>query len=67
MALPDLVLIHGGGHCAECWDPTNAELRRTAPELRILAVDLLGEVKLSAVSVVAGITRFPNAWGGEVI
>jgi len=42
MALPDLVLIHGGAHAADCWDLTVAHLRSTAPELRVLAVDLPG-------------------------
>jgi pimeloyl-ACP methyl ester carboxylesterase len=42
MALPDLVLIHGGAHAADCWDLTIAHLRSTAPELRVLAVDLPG-------------------------
>ncbi|MGB8403200.1 MAG: alpha/beta fold hydrolase [Mycobacterium sp.] len=40
--LPDLVLIHGGGHAADCWDPTVAELRCQRPELRVLAIDLPG-------------------------
>lgn len=42
MALPDLVLVHGGEHAGDCWEPTVAELRRQAPELRTLAVDLPG-------------------------
>jgi pimeloyl-ACP methyl ester carboxylesterase len=42
MALPDLVLVHGGEHSGDCWDLVVAELRRQAPELRILAVDLPG-------------------------
>lgn len=42
MALPDLVLVHGGEHAADCWDLTVAELHRRAPELRTLAVDLPG-------------------------
>ena len=42
MALPDLVLVHGGAHAADCWDLTVAELARQAPELRVLAVDLPG-------------------------
>jgi pimeloyl-ACP methyl ester carboxylesterase len=42
MALPDLVLVHGGEHAGDCWELTVAELRRHAPELRILAVDLPG-------------------------
>jgi pimeloyl-ACP methyl ester carboxylesterase len=42
MPLPDLVLIHGGAHAADCWDLTIAHLRCAAPELRVLAVDLPG-------------------------
>jgi pimeloyl-ACP methyl ester carboxylesterase len=42
VALPGLVLVHGGGHSADCWDLTVAELRRRAPTLRVLAVDLPG-------------------------
>jgi len=42
MALPDLVLVHGGAHAADCWDLTIAELAVVAPELRTLAVDLPG-------------------------
>ncbi|MFV8047935.1 alpha/beta fold hydrolase [Mycobacterium sp. 48b] len=41
-SLPALVLIHGGAHAADCWDLTIAELRRQAPELPVLAVDLPG-------------------------
>lgn len=42
MPMPDLVLVHGGAHAADCWDLTVAELHRQAPELRVLAVDLPG-------------------------
>lgn len=42
MALPDLVLVHGGEHAADCWDLVLAEMHRRAPELRTLAVDLPG-------------------------
>jgi pimeloyl-ACP methyl ester carboxylesterase len=42
MALPDLVLVHGGEHAADCWDLVLDELHRQAPELRTLAVDLPG-------------------------
>ena len=40
MALPALVLVHGGGHAGDCWDLTVDEIRRLAPELSVLAVDL---------------------------
>src|SRR6201986_2180796 len=42
MTLPDLVLVHGGEHAADCWALVVAELRRAEPELRTLAVDLPG-------------------------
>jgi pimeloyl-ACP methyl ester carboxylesterase len=42
MALPDLVLVHGGAHAADCWDLTIAELACLEPKLRVLAVDLPG-------------------------
>jgi pimeloyl-ACP methyl ester carboxylesterase len=42
MALPGLVLVHGGGLAGDCWDLTVAELARKAPELPVLAVDLPG-------------------------
>jgi pimeloyl-ACP methyl ester carboxylesterase len=42
MALPDLVLVHGGEHAGDCWDLVVAELHRQAPELHTLAVDLPG-------------------------
>lgn len=42
MGLPDLVLVHGGEHAGDCWDLTTDALRRYAPELRVLAVDLPG-------------------------
>ena len=42
MALPALVLVHGGAHAADCWDLTVDEIHRLAPELTVLAVDLPG-------------------------
>src|SRR4029079_5590449 len=42
MALPALVLVHGGAHAGDCWDLTFAEIRRTEPDLDVLAVDLPG-------------------------
>jgi pimeloyl-ACP methyl ester carboxylesterase len=42
MALPDLVLVHGGEHAGDCWDLVVAELHCQEPQLRILVVDLPG-------------------------
>lgn len=42
MSLPDLVLVHGGAHAADCWDSMIAELACQEPQLRVLAVDLPG-------------------------
>jgi pimeloyl-ACP methyl ester carboxylesterase len=42
MALPGLVLVHGGAHAGDCWDLTVAEIKRLTPELTVLAVDLPG-------------------------
>lgn len=42
MALPDLVLVHGGEHAGDCWSLVIDELHRQEPALRTLAVDLPG-------------------------
>ncbi|MGH3576938.1 MAG: alpha/beta fold hydrolase [Mycobacterium sp.] len=42
MDSPALVLVHGGEHSADCWDLTVDELRRQAPNLQVLAVDMPG-------------------------
>ncbi len=42
MALPGLVLVHGGAHAGDCWDLTVDEIHRLEPDLRVLAVDLPG-------------------------
>ena len=42
MGLPALVLVHGGGFAADCWEPTVDVIRRVDPELKVLAVDLPG-------------------------
>ena len=42
MALPALVLVHGGGCAADSWELTVTEIHRLAPELTVLAVDLPG-------------------------
>src|SRR6478609_9593072 len=42
MALPAVVLVHGGQHAADCWDATVDEIHRLAAELAVSAVDLPG-------------------------
>ena len=42
MDSPALVLVHGGEHSADCWALTVDELRRQAPQLQVLAVDMPG-------------------------
>ena len=42
MPMPALVLVHGGGLAADCWDLTVEEIRRLAPELTVIAPDLPG-------------------------
>ena len=42
MALPGLVLVHGGAHAGDCWDLTIDEIHRLEPDLDVLAVDLPG-------------------------
>jgi pimeloyl-ACP methyl ester carboxylesterase len=39
---PALVLVHGGEHSADGWELTIDELRRSAPDLPVLAVDMPG-------------------------
>jgi len=42
MALPALVLVHGGGLAADSWELTVEEIHRLAPELTVLALDMPG-------------------------
>ena len=42
MPTPALVLVHGGGCAADCWELTIGEIHRLAPELTVLAPDLPG-------------------------
>jgi pimeloyl-ACP methyl ester carboxylesterase len=42
MASPALVLIHGGSHAGDCWEPTVEALDARAPQTPVLAVDLPG-------------------------
>ena len=42
MALPALVLVHGGGMAADSWGLVVEEIHRLAPELTMLALDMPG-------------------------
>jgi pimeloyl-ACP methyl ester carboxylesterase len=42
VALPALVLVHGGGLAADSWDLTIGQIHRSAPELTVLALDMPG-------------------------
>jgi pimeloyl-ACP methyl ester carboxylesterase len=42
MALPALVLVHGGGLASDSWELTIDEIHRLAPELNIVALDMPG-------------------------
>ncbi len=42
MTLPALVLVHGGGVAADCWELTVDVINHMDPELKVLAVDLPG-------------------------
>jgi pimeloyl-ACP methyl ester carboxylesterase len=42
MALPTLVLVHGGGLAADSWELTINEIHRLAPELTVVALDMPG-------------------------
>jgi pimeloyl-ACP methyl ester carboxylesterase len=61
MALPGLVLVHGGGHAGDCWDLTVAELASRAPELPVLAVDLPGRGGRPADVTSLGIRDFVHS------
>ena len=75
MALPALVLVHGGAHAADCWDLTVDEIRLVAPHLTVLTVDLPGRRgkpgDLSAVTiedcVESVITDIENAGLNEIV
>jgi pimeloyl-ACP methyl ester carboxylesterase len=75
MALPGLVLVHGGAHAADCWDLTVAELARREPELRVLAVDLPGRgsrpADLSTVTIAdwvdSAVADIEGAGFGDVV
>lgn len=44
MALPALVLVHGGGLAADSWKLTVDEIRKLAPELTVVCLDMPGRL-----------------------
>jgi pimeloyl-ACP methyl ester carboxylesterase len=46
MSSSALVLVHGGQHTGQCWDPTVSALGRQATGVRTLAVDLPGRRRI---------------------
>jgi len=61
IALPDLVLVHGGAHAGDCWDLVLAELHCQEPELRTLAVDLPGRGRTPGDLATATIGEWVNS------
>jgi pimeloyl-ACP methyl ester carboxylesterase len=61
MALPALVLVHGGSVAADCWDPTIAEIHRLDPERNVLAVDLPGRRGKSGDLITASIDEWVDS------
>jgi pimeloyl-ACP methyl ester carboxylesterase len=61
MALPDLVLVHGGAHAGDCWDLVVHELHCQEPQLRTLAVDLPGRGRTPGDLATATIGEWVNS------
>ncbi len=63
MALPALVLVHGGGVAADCWETTVDAIQGMEPRLRVLAVDLPGRRGKSGDLITARI----DGWVDSVV
>jgi pimeloyl-ACP methyl ester carboxylesterase len=57
MAVPALVLVHGGGLAADSWELTVEEIQRLAPELTVLALDMPGRRNKPGSSPLASFRR----------
>src|SRR5277367_278068 len=66
IALPDLVLVHGGAHAGDCWDLVLAELHCQEPELRTLAVDLPGRGRTPGDLATATIGEWVNSGVADI-
>ena len=66
MALPALVLVHGGGFAADSWELTVAEIHRLAPELTVLALDMPGRRGKSGDLTQMTITDYVDSLVGDI-
>ena len=66
MALPALVLVHGGGLAANSWELTINEIRRLTPELTVLAVDLPGRCAKPGDLFTVKIADFVDSVVGDI-
>ena len=66
MALPALVLVHGGGLAADSWELTINEIHRLAPDLTVLAVDLPGRRGKPGDLVTLTIADFVDSVVGDI-
>ena len=63
MGLPALVLVHGAGFAADCWEPTIDVIRILEPRLKVLAVDLPGRRGKPGDLITACV----DGWGDSVV
>jgi pimeloyl-ACP methyl ester carboxylesterase len=66
MALPALVLVHGGGLAADSLQLTIDEINRQAPELTVLAVDLPGRRGKPGDLLTVTVADFVNSAVGDI-
>ena len=66
MALPTLVLVHGGGFAADSWELTVAAMHRLAPELTVLALDMPGRRGKSGDLREMTITDYVDSLVGDI-
>jgi pimeloyl-ACP methyl ester carboxylesterase len=66
MALPALVLVHGGGLAADSWDLTVDEIHRQAADVTVLAVDLPGRRDKPGDLLALTIADFADSVVGDI-
>jgi len=65
MALPALVLVHGGGLAADSWELTVEEIHQLAPELTVVALDMPGRRNKPGDLTVGGHEKLPAGGHGN--